>query len=391
MTTAIACGRIPTRQVASLARTFAGRLHDAGAAAGSHVVIWSENRAEWIVALWGTILARAVLVPVDYRASADYLNRIAEKVSAHVVLVGQEVDRAGLSASLGVWHIADLAADSNTPDLKVDTHDLKGGPRPSDTAEIIFTSGATADPKGVVITHRNILANIVPIEREVLKYRKYARPFRPIRFLNLLPLSHMFGQSMATFVPPMLPGVVVFIHGYSPHEIVRQIKSRRVSVLVCVPKVLDVLREHVVRAAPEAADADALAGKHWARRWWRYRQRASPVRLEVLVHRRRRGAARSGARGVLAQARLRRHAGIRADGDRADRHAESSVPDVARHGRHADRRRRGQIAPGRRDPRPRRQRDVRATTTRRARRRARSRTAGSTPATSGRSIERDGC
>lgn len=76
---------------------------------------------------------------------------------------------------------------------------------------IIFTSGATADPKGVVITHRNILANIVPIEREVIKYRWYARPFFPIRFLNLLPLSHMFGQAMATFVPPMLRGVVVFI------------------------------------------------------------------------------------------------------------------------------------------------------------------------------------
>ena len=44
----------------------------------------------------------------------------------------------------------------------------------------------------------------MPVEREILKYRKYSRPFSPIRFLNLLPLSHMFGQSMATFVPPML-------------------------------------------------------------------------------------------------------------------------------------------------------------------------------------------
>jgi long-chain acyl-CoA synthetase len=75
-----------------------------------------------------------------------------------------------------------------------------------DVAEIIFTSGATADPKGVVITHRNVLANIVPVEREVLKYRKWGTPFFPLRFLNLLPLSHMFGQAMATFIPPMLPG-----------------------------------------------------------------------------------------------------------------------------------------------------------------------------------------
>jgi len=54
------------------------------------------------------------------------------------------------------------------------------------------------------------------VEGEVLKYRKYAGPFSPIRFLNLLPLSHMFGQAMATFIPPMLPGVVVFMRGFQP-------------------------------------------------------------------------------------------------------------------------------------------------------------------------------
>ena len=88
----------------------------------------------------------------------------------------------------------------------------------------------------MTITHRNMLANIVPIEREIAKYRRYERPFHPIRFLNLLPLSHMFGQSMATFVPPMIAGTVVFSHGYSPVEILRQIKTRRISVLVCVPE-----------------------------------------------------------------------------------------------------------------------------------------------------------
>jgi long-chain acyl-CoA synthetase len=111
----------------------------------------------------------------------------------------------------------------------------------------------------------------VPIEREIHKYRRYARPFHPLRFLNLLPLSHMFGQSMATFVPPMLRGTVVFSHGYSPTEVLRQVKSRRVSVLVVVPKVLDVLREHVERSWPITTEPDPLAGRHWAWRWWRYR------------------------------------------------------------------------------------------------------------------------
>jgi long-chain acyl-CoA synthetase len=253
------------REVGDAARAFAAALAAAGVGDGDKVVIWSENRAEWVVALWGTLLARAVLVPVDYRASTELLRRIVEIVKAKVVLAGSEVTAPALSAP--VWMLADTLSGPRPMAQGPSRAGIAG----STLAEIIFTSGATADPKGVTLTHRNILANIIPIEREMRKYRKYARPFHPIRFLNLLPLSHMFGQSMATFVPPLLTGTVVFSHGYSPHEIIRQIRSRRISVLVCVPKVLDVLREHVERVAPQTAEPDPLAGKHWSRRWWRYR------------------------------------------------------------------------------------------------------------------------
>jgi long-chain acyl-CoA synthetase len=156
-----------------------------------------------------------------------------------------------------------------------------------DTVEIIFTSGATAEPKGVVLTHRNVLANIIPVERESAQIQDIRKPFSPIRFLNLLPLSHMFGQAMATFVPPMLDGTVVFIRGYNPHEIVRQVKARRISVLVSVPKILDVLADHVARLYPDVRESPA------GRRGRREAMvaipcRASPLRPEILVVRRRR-------------------------------------------------------------------------------------------------------
>jgi len=273
------------RQVSAAARVFARTLTEAGVEPDDKVLIWSENRAEWIVALWGCLLARAVLVPVDFRASADLLTRISAIVKAKVVLVGEEV-HAPAEITGRVWKLTDRvqgaggggqrAADQLTEDTGQKAgRTLSSAPvsvSGSTFAEIIFTSGATADPKGVTITHRNVLANIIPIEHEIAKYKRYARPFMPLRFLNLLPLSHMFGQSMATFVPPMLEGTVVFSHGYSPVEIVRQIKSRRVSVLVCVPKVLDVLREHVERLLPIAKEDDVLAGRHFLTRWWRYRQ-----------------------------------------------------------------------------------------------------------------------
>jgi long-chain acyl-CoA synthetase len=259
--------------VARAARAFAARLHAAGLRKGDTVVVWSENRPEWIVAFWGALLRGVVVVPIDYRASPDFLARVARIVTAKAVLIGQDVPPLTTHVDAPIWklHELDWTSRDEPPPLAPDA-----AVRRDDVAEIIFTSGATADPKGVVITHRNVLANIVPVEREVIRYRKWGKPFFPLRFLNLLPLSHMFGQAMATFVPPMLPGTVIFMRGYNPGEIVDQIRKRRVSVLVSVPKILDVLREHAARAHPgDARTADERlargAKEHFTRRWWRYR------------------------------------------------------------------------------------------------------------------------
>ncbi|HUR35316.1 MAG TPA: AMP-binding protein, partial [Vicinamibacterales bacterium] len=92
-----------------------------------------------------------------------------------------------------------------------------------------------------------------------------------------------FGQAMATFIPPMLTGVVVFMRGYNPGDIVDQVRRRRISVLVSVPKILDVLREHARRSAESARDAGRVKtpgfeGRGTARalsriagRWWHHR------------------------------------------------------------------------------------------------------------------------
>jgi long-chain acyl-CoA synthetase len=260
-------------EIAVAAKGLAARLHALGLRKGDKIVFWSENRPEWIVAFWACLLRGIVVVPIDYRASPDFLTRVVAIVSARLILIGQDVppfsgpfDAAqGRPESVPVWklHELDWSADA-APALSAVSITK------DDIAEIIFTSGATAEPKGVVITHRNVLANIVPVEHEVLKYRKWGKPFFPLRFLNLLPLSHMFGQAMATFIPPMLPGTVIFMRGYNPVEIVDQIKRRKVSVLVSVPKILDVLKEHVLRVAPDPPIPGPK--QHVARRWWRYRK-----------------------------------------------------------------------------------------------------------------------
>ncbi len=248
------------REIAELARSFAAGIREHGIAPDEKIIIYSENRPEWVIALWGCLLAGVIAVPIDFRSSLDFVDRIAGIVNARAILRGDEVEPPGGG---NVWPISGLTRPA------VSAGNTDGSP--STTAEIIFTSGATADPKGVIITHRNILANIVPVETEIRKYLRYAKPFQPIRFLNLLPLSHMFGQAMATFIPPVLAGVVVFMRGYNPAEILRQVRTRRVSVVVSVPKILELLQDYLVQRFPELAHLPDTK-MHWWMRWWRYRK-----------------------------------------------------------------------------------------------------------------------
>ena len=210
-------------EVGHAAYALASRLQAAGLSRGDRILIWAENRPEWIVAFWGALLNGVAVVPIDFRASADFLLKVRSVVDARIVLVGDDVI-APAADGFTVWHLYELAGHPAHDDAARRSHptpspaitnsqearehhlrEVRAQTTKDDVAEIIFTSGATAEPKGVIIRHRNMLANIVPVEREILKYRRYVRPFQPIRFLNLLPLSHMFGQAMATFIPPMLP------------------------------------------------------------------------------------------------------------------------------------------------------------------------------------------
>ncbi len=71
-------------EIAQAARGFAARLQAAGVVKGDKVVVWSENRPEWIVALWGCLLNGSIAVPIDYRASRAFLDKVAGIVEARV-------------------------------------------------------------------------------------------------------------------------------------------------------------------------------------------------------------------------------------------------------------------------------------------------------------------
>ena len=252
-------------QVGLAAHHFAAQLTRNNVRRGDKVLFWSENRPEWIAAFWGCVLTGVIVVPIDYRTSMRFLRHVHEIVDARLILIGDEVQFAAWEGQVAVWRLSDFewaTTRYEAPPVQIDKDDV---------VEIVFTSGATGEPKGVVITHRNILANIMSPAQIVGAYRKWFRPVLPLRFLTLIPLSHMFGQTLTLFILPFIPGTAVFMHGYSSHEIVRQIRTRRVSVLVAVPKILEVLRKHILHQFPEAAGPPP-ASSHWIFRWWRYRR-----------------------------------------------------------------------------------------------------------------------
>ncbi len=256
-------GHLTYAEAASGALAFAEHLRNQGIAKGERILFWGENRPEWVVSLWGCLIEGVVAVPLDFRSSAAIVERIAGIVEARALLLGQGSE-APRELRCPIWPMRMVL------DLPRAAHAATNQADPGDLAEILFTSGATGDPKGVTITHRNILANLKPIDDGIAKYRKYMGPFKPIRFLNLLPLSHMFGQSMAAFIPAMLAGDVFFTSCYSPRDVLHLIHRRRISVLVCVPQMLELLRQEIEHEFPESKEPRRSA--KWYASWWQYRR-----------------------------------------------------------------------------------------------------------------------
>jgi long-chain acyl-CoA synthetase len=256
------------KQLGELAFRFARELEARGIGKGDRVLLWGDNSAEWIGTFFGCMLRGAIAVPMDRIAAPDFAQRVMSDVDAKLVVCSSVLKEhtAGrpfleleeLNQTLGERSAATYAPVEFSRD---------------DPAQIVFTSGTTAEPRGVVLTHGNILASVDPIEREFPKYRRAERIFHPIRFLELLPLSHVFGQFMGMFIPTLIGGTVHFQDSFKPTDVIEAIKCERISVLVAVPRVVESLKNKL------RDDLGALIDKNWdisenekfLKRWWRFR------------------------------------------------------------------------------------------------------------------------
>ncbi len=259
-------------KLSGVAAQFARELEVRGIVRGDRVFLWGSNTADWLAVFIGCLLRGAVVVPMDAIATPEFARRVVAESAPKLAVISRKLPDVGVAGMV----LEELVqAVSSRPVGPYDSSGLKR----SDALEIVFTSGTTAEPRGVVLTHGNALANLEPIEREIARYRKYERFFHPIRFLNLLPLSHVFGQMLGVFIPQILGGTTIFLDSLRPGDVATAIRRERVSVLVTVPRLIESLRDKLERDLEAEGKTEKFRrdfqhadGEKFLRRWWRFRR-----------------------------------------------------------------------------------------------------------------------
>jgi len=219
-------------------------------APGARVLIFSENRPEWIYGAYATWVARSVLVPVDHMSTAEELAYVLDDCQPALVLCSSHnlptAERALTIArhqpQVTVFNEADNAgpappSESSTDALLIDESEL---------ATIVYTSGTTGDPKGVMLSFGNLLANVRPVVREGYFTTE-------ARVLLLLPLHHVLPLAGSLMAPLFGGSTVVFATSLAGEELLAVLKRHAVTAIVGVPRFYDLLH----RALRERINASA--------------------------------------------------------------------------------------------------------------------------------------
>jgi len=234
------------RDLADVVPRAARSLSETGIKKGDRVLIWGVNRPEYGIAFLAALHAGAVLVPIDVSSLPDLAQRIAERTRAVAAIVSVQTRNRARALGLPLHEMELLPDQARGRDpLPV------AAVGPDDLAEVVFTSGTTGDPKGAMLTHRNILSNAMAATRIF--------PIGPKqRLLSFIPLSHMFEQ-LAGFWTLLLAGAsVVYPTSRQPAVVRRTFKERRVSMILITPAVVRSLLLAIERNAEAQGRGELL-------------------------------------------------------------------------------------------------------------------------------------
>ena len=210
-------------------------LQRRGLTKGDQAILWGPNSPHWALIFFGCIRAGIILVPLDLRSAPDYVARVVSKTTPKVAFTSRFTPKGDLD--LGIPEIAfeDLeAAIAGLPEPE----DVAIAP--DDLAEIMFTSGTTGDPKGVMLTHRNLTANIEGVSQYIA-----CKPSG--RLLSILPLSHMYEQMGGLFIVLYYGASVTYPTSRQPTVLSRTMRERKITIMLLVPQGLELLMNGIER------------------------------------------------------------------------------------------------------------------------------------------------
>lgn len=207
------------------------------------ILVRADNSPELVALYLAAMQSRLVLVPLDPHSSGEFMQRIARETSAAAVFFsGAGPDILDMK-NIDIGTLSFDSPGEPLPDL----------PSPEDVVEIVFTSGPTGRPRGVVLTHENILSNVLATSEIVDRDRHW-------RVLSVLPLSHMLEQTVGLYVPLLLGSTVYYGISLKPPHIRKAMQHYRITSMVVVPKLLALLMQGTEREVRRRG--------HWSR-WQR--------------------------------------------------------------------------------------------------------------------------
>jgi len=239
------------REFHDLALKMASLLAQNGVGRGDRVLLWGPNSSWWGVAYWGIILRGAIAVPVDFMSDLARADGIRTLTKATCVVQSRfKSERLASANSLLLEDLQYLLENC----LQIGEI---ASPAPEDTAQLIYTSGTTGNPKGVILTHRNLIANMTQINSAVPIITSQ------FNFLSLLPLSHTFEQMGGFFTPLYRGATIVYLRTLKPSAIMAALAEEDIYIIMSVPRLLQLLKTTVERELEEkhlAAPFRWLAG-----------------------------------------------------------------------------------------------------------------------------------
>ena len=254
------------RELDRRARAAAFRLRALGLVAGDRLLTWSPSSPELPATYLGAMRAGLVLVPLDLRMSADAIDGIVQTSGAKHLIVGTGRD-APDPAAFGLGGFATTTVDEigASPDGDAqlppdwEAH-VQAMPRPTgvDLVQLIFTSGTTGTPKGVMLAHDNLLASNRTFHRII--------PAMEHRIVSLLPLSHLLEQAVGLYYALSVGASVLYVRSRNPRVIFDALREHRVTSMIVVPQVLDLFWSAIEREVEKSGRSGIFGRLRWLAR-----------------------------------------------------------------------------------------------------------------------------